>query len=186
MNTLAAPNYKRIYVWEMPVRLFHWVNALCITVLIVTGYLIGHPLTLFRSPEAYQQYWFGTVRFIHFAFAYLFLFNFLMRLYWSFVGNRFANWRTFLPLKKVQRHDLMDVLTVDILQIKEKGKISLGHNMLAGLSYFCLFLVGIFQILTGFGLYAAMSKSWFAGLFAWVVPLFGSDGVTRVWHHGAM
>jgi Ni/Fe-hydrogenase 1 B-type cytochrome subunit len=36
---------------------------------------------------------------------------------------------------------------------------------------------------TGFGLYAAMSKSWFPKLFAWIVPLMGGDFAVRQWHH---
>ena len=32
-----------VYVYEAPVRLWHWVNALAIVVLIVTGYLIASP-----------------------------------------------------------------------------------------------------------------------------------------------
>ncbi|OYU65534.1 MAG: Ni/Fe-hydrogenase, b-type cytochrome subunit, partial [Burkholderiales bacterium PBB5] len=35
---------RSVYVYEAPVRLWHWINALCITVLAVTGYLIGSPL----------------------------------------------------------------------------------------------------------------------------------------------
>ena len=34
----------RVYVWQLPVRLYHWVNALCVAVLCVTGYMIGRPL----------------------------------------------------------------------------------------------------------------------------------------------
>ncbi len=33
-----------VYVWEVPVRIWHWVMALCMVVLAVTGYLIGTPL----------------------------------------------------------------------------------------------------------------------------------------------
>ena len=40
----AAPSIKSVYVYEAPVRLWHWVNALAITVLAVTGYFIGKPL----------------------------------------------------------------------------------------------------------------------------------------------
>ena len=29
--------YRRIYVWELPVRAFHWLNALAIVTLGVTG-----------------------------------------------------------------------------------------------------------------------------------------------------
>ena len=31
------------YVWKLPVRIWHWVNALCMVVLAVTGYFIGSP-----------------------------------------------------------------------------------------------------------------------------------------------
>jgi len=47
---------------------------------------------LFYASEAYQQYWFGWVRFIHFAAAFVYVFNFLARLYWGFVGNRYSSW----------------------------------------------------------------------------------------------
>ena len=33
-----------VYVYEAPVRLWHWVTVLCITVLGVTGYFISAPL----------------------------------------------------------------------------------------------------------------------------------------------
>ena len=39
----AAPVFKRVYVWELPVRVYHWLNALCVLVLTVTGILIAHP-----------------------------------------------------------------------------------------------------------------------------------------------
>ena len=34
---------RSIYVYEAPVRIWHWTNALAITVLCVTGYFIGSP-----------------------------------------------------------------------------------------------------------------------------------------------
>ena len=38
--------YRRIYVWELPVRLYHWINAASILLLFATGILIGWPQTL--------------------------------------------------------------------------------------------------------------------------------------------
>ena len=32
-----------VYVWELPVRIWHWVMAVAMVVLAVTGYLIGSP-----------------------------------------------------------------------------------------------------------------------------------------------
>ena len=34
----------RVYVWERPVRFYHWMNALCVAVLCVTGFMIGRPI----------------------------------------------------------------------------------------------------------------------------------------------
>src|SRR5579859_2797286 len=94
--------YRRVYVWELPVRLYHWLNALCVVALIATGWLIGHPVSLSYSNEAYQQYWFGWIRFVHFVTAFAFFFNFLFRIYWGFAGNKYARWTNFIPFKGEQ------------------------------------------------------------------------------------
>ena len=180
MGTLTM---QRVYVWELPVRFYHWINFLCVSVLAVTGFIIGRPLSLQVSGEASFGYWFGTVRFIHFVTAFIFFFNFLFRLYWGFVGNRYARWNNFIPLKQSQWKEMREVLKVDILQSSTKPIDSIGHNTLAGLTYFLTFLAFVFQSLTGFGMYSAMSKAWLPHLFAWVVPLMGGDFAVRQWHH---
>ena len=187
MTTIAqSPVYRRVYVWELPVRLYHWLNALCITLLALTGYLIGQPVSIVYMPEAYQQYWFGTVRAVHFIAGYVFLINFVARIYWGFVGNRYAKWDQFIPTTRKQWSEIWHVLQVDILQVRVHGSISVGHNMLAGFIYFLTFWVFVLQVLTGFGLYAAMSDSAFAQLFAWVPPLLGGDIMVRYIHHALM
>lgn len=178
--------YRRVYVWEFPVRLFHWVNATGILFLILTGFLIGNPEVLLRSNEAYQQYWFGWIRFIHFASAYIVFFNFLFRVYWGFVGNQFARWSSFVPTKKEDLLDLWETIRIDILQLKLQGKISIGHNFLASLTYIGLFVIFLFQVSSGFALYASMSGSFIPRLFTWMIPLMGGDANVRVWHHMSM
>jgi len=175
--------FRRVYVWEFPVRLYHWVNALCVVVLCVTGYLIGRPLTITYSSEAYQQYWFGTVRFLHFVTAFVFFFNFLVRLYWGFVGNQYAKWSNFIPNHRAQWREMIEVMKVDVLQTRVQGLITLGHNALAGLIYFLSFLAFLFQSLTGFALYSSMSQARLPRLFAWITPLMGGDFAVRQWHH---
>ena len=176
----------RVYVWEIPVRFYHWLNALCILVLCVTGYMIGQPLAIQQAAEASQSYWFGTVRFVHFVAAYVFFFNFIFRLYWGFAGNRYANWRNFIIYRKKQWKELREVLAVDIFQAENIPIETIGHNALAGLTYFMTFLAFLFQAVTGFGLYAAMSQSWLARGCAWIVPLMGGDFAVRQWHHAFM
>lgn len=184
---MQSKNYKRVYVWELPVRIFHWINVLCITVLAVTGFIIADPPALMSNKEASETYLFGTVRFIHFAAAYIFFFNMILRIYWSFVGNRFASWKAFLPFSRKMRKNIAHVLKVDIMLRNEKihdvKNISVGHNSVAALSYLGLFLVALVQVFTGFGLYSGMSEWWLPQLFAWVVPFFGGDFMVRTIHH---
>ncbi|WP_242093652.1 Ni/Fe-hydrogenase, b-type cytochrome subunit [Aestuariivivens sediminicola] len=179
--------YKRVYVWELPVRIFHWINAIAITVLAVTGFIMADPPAILSNAEASDSYWFGTVRFIHFMTAYIFFFNLILRVYWSFVGNRFASWKAFFPFSKKSWRNFLHVLKVDILLGHEKHPeitdLSVGHNSVAGLSYFILFLLALVQVFTGFGLYSAMSDWWLPDLFEWVVPLFGGDFIVRTIHH---
>ena len=78
---------------------------------------------------------------------------------------------------------MIDVIKVDILQLVCKPLESIGHNALASFTYFMTFLAFLLQCLTGFGMYAAMSQSWFPKLFAWVVPFLGGDMATRQIHH---
>jgi Ni/Fe-hydrogenase 1 B-type cytochrome subunit len=183
---LATPQFERIYVWELPVRAFHWTNAACIAVLGVTGYLIGAPLALRSGAEASASYWFGTVRFIHFATAYLLTFNFLVRLYWALRGNAYSNWKSYLAFSRRRWREVLEVLRVDILQLRRKPLESTGHNAMASLVYFAFFLAILAQVATGFGLYAAMSEGPIPNLFRWVVPLLGGDAAVRQLHHAML
>ncbi len=177
---------RRVYVWELPVRFYHWINALAVAVLAITGFIIGRPVTLQVGGEASFTYWFGTVRFIHFVTAFIFFFNFVFRIYWGFVGNEYSRWQNFLPHRKEQFRETLDVLKVDILQAEAKPIVSIGHNSLAGFTYFLSFLAFLFQCFTGFGMYAAMSDARLPHLFAWIVPLMGGDFAARQWHHMMM
>lgn len=190
MSHLSQPkarSLKRVYVWELPVRVYHWINAAGIVVLIVTGFLIANPPALMTgADEAYTHYWFGTTRFIHFATAYVLFFNFIFRLYWGFVGNRYADWRNFIPTGGQFFKKIWKVLKADIFLLKGYTAHSVGHNRMAGLIYFLLFIAFFVQCLTGFGLYAAMSDWWLPRLFSWVPILFGGDAMLRWIHHWTM
>jgi Ni/Fe-hydrogenase 1 B-type cytochrome subunit len=183
---MSETTIRCVYVWELPVRLYHWINAVCILLLVVTGLIIGRPLTVQVAGEASFSYWFGTVRFVHFVTAFVFFFNVVFRIYWGFVGNHYADWRNFIPYRKSQFQEIWQVLKVDILQTTSTPVESVGHNSLAGFTYFIMFLAFLFQCATGFGMYAAMSDAWLPSAFAWIVPLMGGDFAVRQWHHMMM
>ena len=174
---------REVHVWELPVRFYHWINALCVVTLCVTGYIIGNPPAFMKGTEAYFNYWFGTVRFVHFIAAFLFFFNFVFRTYWGFAGNEFARWTNFIPLKRSQWSEILDVIKVDVLELTHKKIDSIGHNALASFIYFITFIIFLLQCLTGFGMYAAMSQSTFPKLFVWIIPMLGGDITARHLHH---
>ena len=175
-----------VYVWDQPVSIYHWLHALVLLALIVTGFYLANPLALQSKTEASFMYTMGWFRYIHFIAAYLFFFNFLFRLYWGFAGNKYANWKQFIPTSKRFIKEIWHVIKIDILMMKGKEHISIGHNALAGFIYFFTFIAFLVQCITGFGLYASMSDWWLPRLFGWVPAMFGGDIVTRQVHHWSM
>ena len=187
---METKNFKRVLVWELPVRIFHWINVLAILTLTITGFIIANPPAILSNTEAVNLQTFGFVRYLHFSAAYIFFFNMLMRLYWSFIGNQFAHWKAFWPFSKKMWNNFIHVLKIDILLFNEDeenlSNISIGHNSVAAVSYILLFLLAIIQVITGFGLFADSTTWWLPKLFDWVLPLFGGDFMVRTIHHITM
>ena len=61
-----AVERQSVYVYEAPVRLWHWINAFAILTLALTGYFIGSPLQSMPG-EASAHFLMGYIRFTHFA-----------------------------------------------------------------------------------------------------------------------
>lgn len=149
--------------------------------------MIGNPPAVMSGAEASNRYLFGVIRFIHFVAAYIFIFNYVFRIYWGFVGNKYARWKNFIPTSKDYFKEMWKVFRIDILLKPRTEHLSVGHNALAGFMYFLVFLLSALLILTGFGLLSDMSGWWLPLMFkGWVSALFGSDFGIRNWHHAAM
>lgn len=140
----------RAYIWEFPVRFTHWINAFCILILSITGYYIGNPFILAHSSNEYIMGW---MRFFHFTTAYVFLMSVIIRIYWSFMGNRFASFKEFFPVTKKQRRDFIQAALFYLLIKKEPPYVA-GHAPTASITYFILFLMFIFEIASGFTIYS--------------------------------
>ncbi|MCS7204108.1 MAG: Ni/Fe-hydrogenase, b-type cytochrome subunit [Leptospiraceae bacterium] len=175
--------FERKYVWEWPVRLFHWINVFCIVGLTATGFIIGNPPAVLSELEASQQFWFGTVRMIHFILAYVLVLNFVFRFYWGVVGNEYAKIFSNFPRTKEDWEAIKDVLRTDILLVKLEGRPFVGHNPVAYLSYWVFFFLLVFQTATGFAYYSQMSDAWFPQLFSWVTVILGGEYNVRFLHH---
>ena len=177
-----------IYVYEAPVRLWHWVNAACIVALSITGCFIANPLPTLPG-EASDHYLMGYMRFVHFASAYVFTIGFIGRLYWAIVGNEHARQLFRLPLfNKEYWKEVFYELRWYAFIAKEPKKY-IGHNPLAHMVMVIVISVGsIAMVGTGFALYSEQTGlgSWQDKLFGWLIPLVGQSQDVRMWHHWGM
>jgi len=175
--------YDRQYVWQVLVRLFHWTNLVSIVLLALTGLYIANPFLASNMGEAYHSYVMGTMRFIHAISAVVFGVNALVRLYWLFVGNRYARWSGFLPLSRQRQRDTIAQIKYYAL-ISTRPPFYLGHNPIAGLSYIVLFAIMLLQGLTGLALYAEYyPASLWSMLFDPVFSILGPNQNLRLIHH---
>ncbi len=190
MNTEAKSHQEpAIYVYEAPLRLWHWINALSITVLALTGYFIASPLPSVGG-EASDNYLMGYIRFAHFAAGYIMAVGFLFRIYWAFAGNHHAR-QIFLPaiFSKNWWGGVWHELKWYAFLVKEPRKYT-GHNPMATLAMHVMLVWGsVFMIVTGFALYGegtGMGTWQFEWFSAWVIPLFGQSQDVHTWHHLGM
>ena len=146
---------REVYVWQLPVRIFHWVNAGCITFLIITGLLIAYPPAILQADGAQQLgYWFGYLRFTHMTLGVILIVNFMARIYWLFAGNKFARWNNYVPLTKKQWRGIFDTLKVDIFLLTPKHIYDIGHNSLSAVTSAGLFIMCILNSIPGLCLWA--------------------------------
>ena len=79
------PEYREYLAWDVPTRLFHWINALAVLGLIATGVGILTGSLLGLSPEGKIA-----LKSVHIVFGYVMALNLLWRFAWAFFGNRYA------------------------------------------------------------------------------------------------
>ena len=187
-NQQEPGHVEPVFVFEMPVIIWHWLHTLSFLVLAVTGYFIANPLPSV-SGEASDYHLMGNIRFIHFISAYIFAVGFIVRIYWAFVGNRYAREIFYVP---VWRKEWWQGVWYEIrfyLFLERNHVQTLGHNNLAQITMFLTnTLMTIFMLLTGFALYGVglSSDSWADKAFGWVIPLMGGNEAVHNWHNMGM
>ena len=176
-----------VYVYDAATRIWHWVTALCIVVLGVTGYFIGSPPPSIGG-EAYQHFLFGYIRMTHFIAGMILGVAFLMRVYRVFVGGPHARQIFYIPFWNLHWwKDLFGEVRWYLFMGKPKEYI--GHNPLAHFAMFAMFVLPtIVLLLTGFALYAedaGVQSLWYK-VFGWVFLVIGDSFAVHTWHNVAM
>jgi Ni/Fe-hydrogenase 1 B-type cytochrome subunit len=169
----------RLYVWQAPVRVTHWVTATCIVVLSITGGYIADPFLIPAGGGVMS-----TIRLIHIITALTFLVSGLVRTWMLLAGNRFARWSAFIPTSRYQFTELFRQAGFYGFVRKEIPEV-LGHNQLAASAYVVLFALLLVEVVTGFALDGLMGAEPGATMFAWLRELAGPQLLRQV-HHLAM
>ena len=113
-----------IMVWDMPVRVFHWLLVICFA---------GAWLS------AESERW----AMIHYAFGYTACLLVLIRLVWGLIGTRYARFSQFLKSPKAVLEHFMAML-------RGHPHHDVGHNPAGGLVMFALMLLILVIGLTGY------------------------------------
>ena len=165
------PSYRAYVAWDLPTRLFHWVNALAVIGLLATGIVILNDDALGFSAEGKVL-----LKSVHVSFGYVMALNLLWRFVWAFFGNRYARWRAVLPggpgFIAASKAYVASFLSGEPQQY-------VGHNPLARIGVALLFLLLLIQVVTGLVL-AGTDLFWppFGRLFAEWIAAPGIDPST--------
>lgn len=111
---------KIIRVWDLPIRLFHWLLVFCIAGSLIAVNLGGNAIQL------------------HAYFGYSILTLLIFRIVWGFVGSTHARFTSFIPHPK-------SVLNY----LQGKSPRFLGHNPIGALSVLALLFALSVQVTTG-------------------------------------
>jgi Ni/Fe-hydrogenase 1 B-type cytochrome subunit len=189
MVEVTSRKEEAIYVYQAPIRIWHWVQVFAILGLALSGYLIGSPPPALGG-EASDHFLFGWIRYIHFVSAWIVIVGFVFRLYWMIAGNSHAR-EIFLP--PVWRPSFWGGVWHEILwyaMIAKEPRKYTGHNPLAVITMHVMYVWGIvFMIVTGLALYgegAGMGSWQYDWFSSWVIPLFGQSQDVHTWHHLGM
>jgi Ni/Fe-hydrogenase 1 B-type cytochrome subunit len=172
-------NGERVYIWEVPVRLTHWVIVLAILVLSGTGFYIGDPI--FGGSVSLMAW----MRGVHRITAYVFIAAVALRTYWAFAGNQWASWRALFPYLTAEGRRQMTRTFLYYTFLRRRPPGGLGHNPLAGIAYSAVVALMIVEIFTGFALQSLGGGGWRRALFGWIFSLMSLQGV-RLLHHMIM
>ena len=145
----AKSELVRTYVWEKPVRVAHWLIFFSFVSLSFTGLYIYHPFVVSAGQAPFLM---ARMRFVHVISGFVLIAALLLRVYWFFRGNFWSRWSAYVPIHREQWLGMRDMLEFYLFARFDPGR-RVGHNPLAALTYFIIYLLILVEILTGLALY---------------------------------
>jgi cytochrome b len=133
--------FEQYHVWDRTVRIFHWINVICVIGLIGIGLVILNNKSLGISTDGKIL-----LKTVHVYIGYVFVLNLCWRIIWGFVGNRYSRWKTIFSFGKEYKKSLRAFIN----GVKEKQQPNfMGHNPVAKLMVALIFILLTAQAMTG-------------------------------------
>lgn len=172
----ADPGWTRIPLWSAALRWQHWLSVLLIVILSATGWYIMDPF-FGAQPEAPGETGFlmGWIRFIHFTAAFAWILVGLARFILLFVAKgQQSRWRALWPFYSKKDVTYMFQTIAAYMFLRKHGPTYVTHNALQQISYTGIYVIAVFQVLTGLSLYGLYDQSnWFWVLWSYPVHWLG-------------
>jgi thiosulfate reductase cytochrome b subunit len=164
---------KRIHPW--PVRLTHWLNAIGMTCMFMSGWAIYNASPLFAfhfAPVLTVGGWLGGALAWHFAFMWLLFFNGLLYVLYGLFSGHFK--RDLLPITpRAVKQDLSDALRFKL--VHQKGV----YNAVQRLMYWLVLAAGVLIVVSGLAIWKPIQLQE-------LTALLGGYDVARYVHFASM
>jgi Ni/Fe-hydrogenase 1 B-type cytochrome subunit len=163
-------NYSELKIyraWDLPTRIFHWINFCAVIGLIFFGMLMLFKAELgITSVEAKIS-----LKTVHVIIGYVFVLNLAFRILWGFIGNRYARWRAILPGQGF----IQSLRDYRASISAGKAQPFIGHNPLGRLAVCCLLLLML--VMAGTGLIRAGTDIYYPPFGSLVASYVAAPGV---------
>lgn len=138
---MTTSDIREYRAWDLPIRLFHWINFLCVICLIFIGLVMLFKTELGISGNEARV----ALKTLHVSIGYVFVLNLLGRIIWGFVGNAYARWRAIIPGRgyAAQLRAYLASLAAG------QPQAFVGHNPLGRLAVTLMLLLLIIMAVTG-------------------------------------
>lgn len=127
--------------WDLPTRLFHWINFLCVITLSIFGLIMLNKAAIgISGVEAGIG-----LKTVHVSVGYVFAVNLITRTIWGFWGSHHSRWSTLLPGKYFKR----ELASYTAALKSGKPQTFIGHNPRGRLSVMILLSLLIVMMFSG-------------------------------------
>ena len=152
---------RRILVWDLPVRLFHWLLASSFLGAFVIANFVDDESSLFA---------------LHMLLGGVMAFMIVLRVVWGFVGSRYARFRSFAFGPRALLEYVKGALS-------GKGERHMGHNPGSAFAVFAMLLLSLGLAVTGVFMSRSEAFEEIHEVLAWaMIVVVGVHVAGIVWH----